>query len=299
MGGYIGSEKTVALYDSYTKKETDELNESSTRMLLKRHCAEAGLTLVDGSFEEGATVNLKTEVIWQQATGKIFGWFQDAVKTVAAGSTPETSGGIGAGAWVDRTDVTLRGELISQDGSSEVGFKQAGSGAVATNVQNKLREFVSVKDFGAVGDGLVDDTVAFQNAIAYVGANTLRPLALLVPTGQYRITIPLTAGAYVYIIGETRRSIIIFDHANTGLTLTGGIGRLEKLQFTRGNLFTNQGINLYFNAAPEWVLEAVRSSFANVGLQTKDSHLLSLKDCVIDQNVTGYLDEGRDRKSVV
>jgi len=111
MGGYIGSEKTVALYDSYTKRETDELNESSTRMLLKRQCAEAGLTLVDGSFEEGATVSLKSEVVWHQATGKIFGWFQDAVKTVGAGSTPATTGGIGAGAWVDRTDDSLRDEI--------------------------------------------------------------------------------------------------------------------------------------------------------------------------------------------
>jgi hypothetical protein len=81
MGGYIGSEKTVALYDSYTKKETDELNESSTRMLLNRSYAAAGLTLVAGSFEEGATVTLKTEVVWQQATGKVFAWFQDATMT--------------------------------------------------------------------------------------------------------------------------------------------------------------------------------------------------------------------------
>lgn len=178
-------------------------------------------------------------------------------------------------------------------GSDRVTFLQAGTGATSRTAQAKLRDVVSVKDFGAVGDGVADDTAAFQNAIAYVGANTLRPLALFVPTGQYRITTPLTAGAYVYIIGETRRSIISFDHANTGLTLTGGIGRLEKLHFTRGNSFIDQGINLYFNAAPEWVLEAVRSSFANVGLQTKDSHLLSFKDCVIDQNVTGYLDDGR------
>ena len=81
------------------------------RTTMERVMAEAGLTLVAGSFEEGATVTLKTEVVWQQATGKVFAWFQDAVKTVGAGSTPETTGGIGAGAWVDRTDVVLRGEV--------------------------------------------------------------------------------------------------------------------------------------------------------------------------------------------
>lgn len=181
-------------------------------------------------------------------------------------------------------------EIIS---SNLVSYQPLGAGAVSTTIESKLRENISVKDFGAIGDGIVDDTVAFQNAIAYVGNNTLKPLALFIPSGQYKITSPLTIGAYVYIIGETRRSIIYFDHSGTGITFTGGIGRIEKIHFNRRSTFLRVGINLYFNASPEWVLEAVRSSFSAVGLQTKDSHLLSLKDCAIDQNVIGYLDEGR------
>lgn len=58
-------------------------------------------------------------------------------------------------------------------------YTPAGVGAVVSTVQAKLRESVSVKDFGAVGDGVTDDSAAVQLAITYCIANNLD---LLVPT---------------------------------------------------------------------------------------------------------------------
>lgn len=58
--------------------------------------------------------------------------------------------------------------LAASGGSAVVGYMPAGTGA-ATNlkVQDKLREAVSVKDFGAVGNGVTDDTDEVQAAVTH------------------------------------------------------------------------------------------------------------------------------------
>jgi len=65
-----------------------------------------------------------------------------------------------------------------------VEYDPAGSGAVATTVQAKLRESVSVQDFGAVGDGVTDDYAAIV-------------LALTAAAGK-RLIFPYTGAAYKF-----------------------------------------------------------------------------------------------------
>lgn len=73
----------------------------------KRLAAEAGLNMV-GSFLLGATVTTMNDVVFYETDGKYYGWGGALPKVVPAGSTPETSGGIGIGLWTDKTDLTLR-----------------------------------------------------------------------------------------------------------------------------------------------------------------------------------------------
>ena len=81
------------------------------RSILARLAAESGYTLVGGSFQEGAVSSGSSDVVLDWNTAKFYQWHLNENKVVPAGSTPATSGGIGAGAWVDRTDDTLRASL--------------------------------------------------------------------------------------------------------------------------------------------------------------------------------------------
>ena len=85
----------------------DEIRETVFQNM-KRLAAEAGFNLVDGSFQTGAVTVNQNDVVWDWSSGKYYG---GVIGSVSAGSTPATTGGIGAGAWVDRTNVTLRNEI--------------------------------------------------------------------------------------------------------------------------------------------------------------------------------------------
>lgn len=107
---------------------------------------------------------------------------------------------------------------------------QTGTGAVARSISDKMRDIVSVRDFGAVGNGVTNDAAAFTKALAAHDA-------VYVPPGTYRInsTITLTNGKTLY--GAGIDSVIAASNTSfDAIAITGSDNTLSNLKITAGDV---------------------------------------------------------------
>lgn len=107
--------------------------------------------------------------------------------------------------------------VMSPLGTSILGFLQAGAGAVLRNLQSKVRETqISVKDFGAVGDGVANDTEAIVNAIAHAATAVGGSQGAVVyfPTGTYLIGSKIVLPNRVGLQGANGRGVTIKPHSS-------------------------------------------------------------------------------------
>jgi hypothetical protein len=99
-------------------------------------------------------------------------------------------------------------DVVVQDiSSTEVTFLQAGSGAVTRTAQAKMRDVVSVLDFGADPTGVADSTAAFNSALA-TGKK------VYAPAGTYKANI--VASALFDLYGDGMNKTVITPN-NTAL----------------------------------------------------------------------------------
>ncbi|TBM05633.1 hypothetical protein EYY87_08520 [Hafnia paralvei] len=79
--------------------------------------------LIDGksTFLNGATLESERDFIWDDNSKSWYYWTGTFSKEVPAASTPESTGGIGAGAWLSIGDAVLRTELADKKGYSLIG----------------------------------------------------------------------------------------------------------------------------------------------------------------------------------
>jgi len=120
--------------------------------------------------------------------------------------------------------------------STNLNFLATGSGAQTVSVNSKLAETVSVKDFGAVGDGVADDTTAIQAALnAGSGKN------VTLPPGTYRTSAVLQIPANTVFSAAPGTAIIDVQPTaststiNNGLLFMGSGSTIDGLQINGTN----------------------------------------------------------------
>jgi hypothetical protein len=139
-------------------------------------------------FADGATLvasdldtNAKQSIYIQQE-------LSDAIVEGSAGAIPNGDRGdivtsVGGTVWTIDSGAVTSGKIADGIPASKLAFTQNGAGATARTVDSRLKDTVSPKDFGAIGDNSTNDTAAIS-AVRTAFANTSIDLA----GASYRVT---------------------------------------------------------------------------------------------------------------
>lgn len=159
-----------------------------------------------------------------------------------------------------QTNYTYKGEAagyIVQTGPTP-------STPITQSLQSWLDQFATVKDFGATGDGVTDDTEAINRALYQLFCRETNPQirrSLFFPAGVYRVTETILIPPYATLWGEgADSSVIRLDNSNDDSTLNAYVARTaDSLQQYGVNIGTNGA------TAPQFV------TVMNLGFENQDT----------------------------
>jgi len=180
----------------------DHLGRACSGCLLWTYAAGTSTPQVTYTDSTGSTPNTNPIVLDTAGAANI--WI-GALSYKLTLERPPIVSGHGVPLWtVDNvSDVTFNyiAYLKTITDSALLSYRNPLNGAVDRTVRDKLAESVSVKDFGAKGDGVTDDTTAIQAALNLVGAHRI-----VFPAGTYLISATLWVHSNTAIAGEGGRA---------------------------------------------------------------------------------------------
>jgi hypothetical protein len=212
----------IATYDNITGINSNFSNFLANQEIQTATAGQTVFTLANPYVPGANTLSVFVDGVNQYGPGATYAYLETNSTTVTFVS------GLHVGASVKFTTVQ---SLTSTQATSAalVSYTQGGTNAVTTTVQAKLRQMVSVMDFGAVADGNAstgtgtDNYTAFSNAIAALGAGG----SLYVPAGIYKISAQITVPSNFSIVGSGPWTTILFAPTafnSDGLIKFNGIG---------------------------------------------------------------------------
>jgi len=187
--------------------------------------------------------------------------------------------------------------------ASAVSYSQGGTGSVSRNVQSRLRDYVSVKDFGAVGDGVTDDTAAIQAALDYAdtGSNQSSVVTVFIPAGTY-IHTGITIAGGVNVMGDGRTSTTLFLKNSTNpvqsVKLESSRASISKVTIDGNRSNNSSGIGLNAdnsvaagNSAFCYIEDLDIQNTAGTGCIVTNGNMAHLKNVSITRCTTGLIAE--------
>ena len=157
-----------------------------------------------------------------------------------------------------------------------------------TKVRNRLIEnsVINVKDYGAVGDGVTDDTTAIQNALANGKTNNVTVYA---PYGVYVIKAPLDCHL-VSFVGENKGDWTVLKCD----PLFSGTGMLRVGQATAGSSLTDRGVLENFSLNMDNAPQNIKGVYCEYGVNYKTIRNINASTAVlstadtITKNLVGF-----------
>jgi len=145
---------------------TDRLGR--TRRVFQQILMDMGFQPLSGSFQTGATITARNQALYDEVSQVFYVWggtIPVGGYIVLVGSTPATAGGVGVGAWSDKTDLMLRSELYGDSGGSLVANKRAlVDDSIRYAISDKLNETRSAFEW-SITPSLSDATAEINAAI--------------------------------------------------------------------------------------------------------------------------------------
>ena len=249
------------------------------------------------SFEKGFNVTTWNEVLLWEEDGDYYRWDGTLPKNVPAGSTPESSGGVGSGAWLSVDDVVLRQTLSSDAGFDVVSGKIDLPGAVKQSLKEALSVSVNIISFGADPTGIKDSSDAIQAAIDAVYALGGGEVFIPKSTGSadnqgigYLVTKSIMLKPFVNLRGEGINSCLkAYSDLGKGLLVLmhgGGISGRYLYNFRLQGNGTGIGIGTDIESTAEaeqqiygFDIQGVCAEVFEIGMQLQGLWHSTLRNC--------------------